>query len=52
MLKFTDIAKTYRTSDVETRALDRVSMEIAPVCRRKSPHETTYRLWSSRKTIR
>jgi putative ABC transport system ATP-binding protein len=30
VLKFTDIAKTYRTSDVETRALDRVSMEIAP----------------------
>jgi putative ABC transport system ATP-binding protein len=30
VLKFTDIAKTYRTSDVETRALDGVSMEIAP----------------------
>ena len=29
MLKLTDIAKIYRTTEVETRALDEVSMEIA-----------------------
>ena len=30
MLKLEDISKTYRTTEVETRALDRVSLEIAP----------------------
>ena len=30
MLKLEEVSKTYRTTDVETRALDRVSMEIAP----------------------
>src|SRR5207253_3359804 len=30
MLRLQDISKTYRTSEVETRALEKVSMEIAP----------------------
>ena len=30
MLKLEDVSKIYRTTEVETRALDRVSMEIAP----------------------
>jgi putative ABC transport system ATP-binding protein len=30
MLKLQDISKTYRTTEVETRALEQVSMEIAP----------------------
>jgi len=30
LLKLEEVAKTYRTTEVETRALDRVSMEIAP----------------------
>ena len=30
MLKLEEVSKTYRTTEVETRALDRVSMEIAP----------------------
>ena len=30
MLKLEEVAKTYRTTEVETRALDRVSMQIAP----------------------
>jgi putative ABC transport system ATP-binding protein len=30
VLKLEDVSKTYRTTEVETRALDRVSMEIAP----------------------
>ena len=30
MLKLEEVAKIYRTTEVETRALDRVSMEIAP----------------------
>jgi putative ABC transport system ATP-binding protein len=30
VLKLEEVSKTYRTTDVETKALDRVSMEIAP----------------------
>jgi putative ABC transport system ATP-binding protein len=30
VLKLEEVSKTYRTTEVETRALDRVSMEIAP----------------------
>jgi putative ABC transport system ATP-binding protein len=30
MLRLDDVSKVYRTSDVETRALDRISMEIFP----------------------
>jgi putative ABC transport system ATP-binding protein len=30
MLKLEEVSKVYRTTDVETRALDRISLEIAP----------------------